>query len=118
GSARYDGSNLFGVKTNQKGTPLWSLGGSWDISKETFYHVDPISYLRLRTTYGVSGNVNKSVTHYPTMRYMTNSYTNFLIARLLSPGNPSLRWEKVRTFNLGVDFEALNHRVKGSIEFY
>src|SRR5690606_17554948 len=28
GSARWDGSNLFGVKTNQKGTPLWSVGGS------------------------------------------------------------------------------------------
>src|SRR5690606_22004508 len=30
GSLRWDGSNLFGVKTNQKGVPLWSMGGSWN----------------------------------------------------------------------------------------
>src|SRR5690606_9717816 len=36
-SVRWDGSNLFGVKANQKGTPLWSVGGSWTPSSENFY---------------------------------------------------------------------------------
>src|SRR5690606_36474844 len=54
GSARWDGSNLFGVKTNQKGTPLWSVGGSWEVSKEPFFQVNWLPYLRLRTTYGSS----------------------------------------------------------------
>src|SRR5690606_3804193 len=38
GSMRWDGSNLLGVKTNQRGTALWSAGLAWDISKEPFFH--------------------------------------------------------------------------------
>src|SRR5690606_35296023 len=36
GSMPWDGSNLFGVKTNLKGVPLWSVGGSWKIADEAF----------------------------------------------------------------------------------
>src|SRR5690606_11556276 len=36
GSIRKDASNLFGVKTNDKGKPFWSIGGSWVINKEEF----------------------------------------------------------------------------------
>jgi len=36
GSARKDGSNVFGVNTNRKWHPLWSTAASWDISKENF----------------------------------------------------------------------------------
>src|SRR5690606_26533555 len=55
GSIRWDGSNLFGVKANQKGVPLWSVGTSWNLSNESFYPLaGPVPYLRMRTTYGVS----------------------------------------------------------------
>src|SRR5690606_847710 len=64
GSVRWDGSNLLGVKANQRGTALWSLGGSWDIAKESFYRVDWMPYLRLRATYGSAGNSDKSQSHY------------------------------------------------------
>lgn len=37
GSSRLDQSNLFGVESNQKGVPLWSVGAIWNISKENFY---------------------------------------------------------------------------------
>ncbi|MGK6352226.1 SusC/RagA family TonB-linked outer membrane protein [Parapedobacter sp. DT-150] len=118
GSLRWDGSNLFGVKANQKGVPLWSIGGSWDISKENFYHLAAyVPYLRLRSTYGISGNVNKSVTHFPTIRYSSAS-TILNMATLTSVGNPSLRWEKVSTLNLGLDWRAFGNRVSGSVETY
>src|SRR5690606_9999171 len=72
GSLRWDGSNLFGVKANQKGVPLWSVGGGWELSREGFYPWDAwLPYVRLRATYGISGNVNKRVTHFPTVRYGT-----------------------------------------------
>ncbi|MCY4781050.1 SusC/RagA family TonB-linked outer membrane protein [Sphingobacterium sp. UT-1RO-CII-1] len=119
GSARWDGSNLFGVKTNQKGTPLWSVGGSWDISKEGFYAVDWLPYLRLRTTYGSAGNVNKSVSAYPVIYYgAIDAHTGFANATVRSVGNPSLRWEQVNTLNFGADFRALKNRLSGSIEYY
>src|SRR5690606_24237736 len=65
GSLRWDGSNLLGVKTNQRGTALWSIGGSWEVSKERFFR-SALPYLRLRTTYGSAGNIDKTQSHYPT----------------------------------------------------
>lgn len=118
GSLRWDGSNLFGVKTNQKGVPLWSAGASWEISKEQFYKTDWFPYLRLRATYGSAGNVNKSVTTYPVIAYTTDAQTGFPATTIRSAGNPGLRWELVKTLNLGVDLGSRNNRIKGSIEYY
>jgi TonB-linked SusC/RagA family outer membrane protein len=118
GSIRWDGSNLFGVNTNQKGVPLWSAGGSWDISKEGFYNLSILPYLRIRATYGSSGNVNPNVSTLPVASYIPDLRTGLPAASLISAGNPSLRWETVKTSNLGIDFSVLNHRIKGSIEYY
>src|SRR5690606_26106143 len=65
-SARLDQSNLFGVRANQKGVPLWSAGLAWNISREGFYGSDILPYLKLRGSYGYNGNVNKSVTAFTT----------------------------------------------------
>nr|WP_121272150.1 SusC/RagA family TonB-linked outer membrane protein [Pedobacter schmidteae] len=120
GSLRWDGSNLFGVKTNQKGVPLWSAGASWDISKESFYSIvnNAIPYLRLRATYGSAGNVNKSITTYPVISYTTDPQTGLPATTIRSAGNPGLRWELVKTLNLALDAGSKNNRVKGSIEYY
>lgn len=118
GSARWDGSNLYGVKTNQKGTPLWSLGANWDISQESFYKSELIPYLRLRTTYGSSGNTNQSVSTFPTIRYNTALPHNLPQGTIISAGNPSLRWERVNTFNIGLDFASKKQRISGSVDYY
>src|SRR5690606_39021296 len=54
-SARRDASNLFGVNANQRGVPLWSTGMAWTISEESFYRLDWMPYLKLRSTYGYAG---------------------------------------------------------------
>lgn len=118
GSIRWDGSNLFGVKTNQKGVPLWSVGLSWEISKEDFYQFSCLPYLRLRGTYGSSGNINKAVTAYPVIGYSTESLTKLPYTRIVSAGNPGLRWEMVKSFNIGLDAGSKNKRIQGSIEYY
>src|SRR5690606_29034055 len=52
-SARKDASNLFGVDANQKGVPLWSLGGAWTLSNMGFYSpTSAIPYLKVRATFG------------------------------------------------------------------
>ncbi|WP_285011115.1 SusC/RagA family TonB-linked outer membrane protein [Pedobacter faecalis] len=118
GSMRWDGSNLFGVKTNQKGVPLWSVGASWDVSKERFYSSDLLPYLRMRATYGSSGNVNKSVTAYPVIGYQTDAVTRLPLAQIRSAGNPSLRWEMVKMLNLAADLATKNNRIQASFEYY
>ncbi|MFA7408057.1 MAG: SusC/RagA family TonB-linked outer membrane protein [Anaerolineaceae bacterium] len=118
GSYRWDGSNLFGVKTNQKGVGLWSVGTSWNIHKESFMEENHLmNDLRLRGSFGVTGNVNKNVSAYPTIDRSTDS-RGIQIATLRTAGNPSLRWEKVAIWNLGLDFSGLHRRLSGSIDYY
>lgn len=117
GSARRDGANVFGVHTNNKWKPLWSAGGSWDITKENFFQVPWISYLRLRSSYGYMGNTTGG-TGLTTMLYQRSAitFTNFTQATLNNPPNPHLRWEEVRTINFGLDFDMFKGRLTGSIE--
>ncbi|GAA4326197.1 SusC/RagA family TonB-linked outer membrane protein [Mucilaginibacter gynuensis] len=119
-SARIDQSNLFGVKTNQKGVPLWSAGAAWQLSRESFYHIGWLPELKLRATYGFNGNSNKSLSAYTTALYYDGSDSQIQqpYADILNPPNPLLRWEKIRHINLGLDFAALAHRVSGTLEFY
>jgi TonB-linked SusC/RagA family outer membrane protein len=118
-SARKDASNVFGVSTNQRGTPLWSAGASWDISKEPFYKVKFLSHLRVRASYGYQGNTNSKLSGLSTLRYDGNATTSGLpYANILNPDNPGLRWEKLRTTNFGLDFSLINSRISGSFDYY
>lgn len=117
-SARKDESNLFGVKANQKGVPLWSVGGSWQISKENFYNVNWMPNLTLRLTNGYNGNVDKTVSAFTTAVSIGNNKYGALSDAIINPPNPSLRWEKINITNIGVDFGLFKDRITGSIEYY
>jgi TonB-dependent starch-binding outer membrane protein SusC len=120
GSARKDASNLFGVKANQKGVPLWSAGFAWDAGSEVFLQNELFPKLRLRATYGYNGNIDRSVTAYLTaIAYSWGAnYTGLPHANILNPPNDQLRWEKVKTTNVGLDFETKNKLLTGTIEYY
>lgn len=118
GSARIDQSNLFGVNTNQKSIPLWSFGMAWDISSESFYKFSNFPSLKLRGTYGYNGNVDKSVSAFTTGIFGNSLITNVPAVTIQNPPNPELRWEKIRLFNLGVDFVTKRKLLGGSIEYY
>ncbi|PWU01147.1 MAG: SusC/RagA family TonB-linked outer membrane protein [Bacteroidetes bacterium] len=117
-SARQDEANLFGVKANQKGTPLWSFGAAWQINREPFYNLNWLPILKLRTTYGYSGNISRLASAYTTATYLPALTIPATEALILSPPNENLRWERVGIFNIGLDFELNNHVVSGTIEYY
>jgi TonB-linked SusC/RagA family outer membrane protein len=122
-SIRRDESNIFGVRTNQKGVPLWSVGGGWQVSKEDFYRSSGVSrwlpYLKLRVTDGYNGNVDRSVSAFTTANIYPgiNNYGQ-VTAGIVNPPNPALRWERINVFNTGLDFAMRGNRVGGSIEYY
>lgn len=120
GSARNDASNIFGVDTNNKWAPLWSVGAAWNIQQEAFWNREVLSQLKLRLSYGHSGNVNNRVAALTTIRHATQlgDFGRMPLATLATPPNPSLRWEKVKTLNLGLDFALLHSRLRGSIDLY
>jgi len=119
-SARLDQSNLFGVHTNQKGVPLYSLGAGWTLTEEPFWHSQALTYLKLRITYGYNGNIDKSLSAYTTALYFDASASPIgqNIARIVNPPNPELRWERDRIINFGADFGTKNNRISGTIEYF
>lgn len=119
-SARRDESNIFGVDANQKGVPLWSAGLGWVVSDEPFYNVAWSPFLKLRMSYGYTGNVDKGLSALLTAQ-ATSSLVNIyrqLYASILNPPNPSLRWERVRNINLGADFSLFEGRLSGNIDVW
>jgi TonB-linked SusC/RagA family outer membrane protein len=118
-SLRRDESNLFGVNENQKGVPLGSVGLAWQISKEKFYQVKGLPFLKLRITDGYNGNVNRSVSAYTTANVnpLANNF-GVISASIINPPNADLRWEKIHVFNVGADFATPNDRFGGTAEFY
>lgn len=119
-SARIDGSNYFGVKTNQKNVPLWSAGALWNVDRETFYNLNWLPILKIRASYGYNGNLDKSNTGITTFRYngIGALYTGLPNAGILNIGNPELRWEKIGIANFGIDFGLKDQIVTGKLEYY
>ena len=121
-SARKDQSNIFGVEANQRGVPLWSAGAAWIVSEESFAKKPNMPFLKLRATYGYSGNVDKSLSSEVTAQFVGFQFYDVLpqmrAAVLVNPPNPDLRWEKIQMGNLAMDLETQNGFLSGSLEFY
>jgi TonB-dependent starch-binding outer membrane protein SusC len=118
-SARKDGSNIFGVNTNDKWKPLWSLGAGWKVSDEPFYRSAMVPSLKIKATYGYSGNVDLTRTALPVGIYFTAPAPTFLPAtRIISINNADLKWEQSRQINLGIEFSTRKNIISGSFDFY
>lgn len=121
GSFRKDYADVFGLNSKFRGKPLWSVGVGWNIHNESFAHEwnTWLSFLKLRASYGVTGNIYQGATSVMTASSGSiNSITNLPYGTVTSPANPDLKWEQNRTFNVGLDFSLLNFRLRGSIDFY
>jgi hypothetical protein len=117
-SGRFDNTNFFGIKANQRILPLWSTGFKWNISREEFFRSDLFDQLSFRATYGYNGNVNKDITAYTTIKFYTDALTKATSAQVVNPPNPELRWEKVGMVNLGVVFALKKNVLSGTIEYF
>lgn len=117
-SLRWDAANIYGVDFNQKGVPLWSLGGRWDLYKETFWKTNTDYRFSLRGSVGISGNSNNNLSALPQISIGNDSNTGYPRAILTTVGNPNLRWEKVSTYNIGFDVSAWNERLQITFDAY
>ena len=122
GSLRYDGSNLFGVNPKYRYLPIWSFAGSWNLDKEDFMaNIDAIDMLKLRASYGVQGNIDKSTSPFVVGKYNNVSIlpgTNEEAIQATNAPNPNLRWEKTTSSNIGFDLSLFNNRVFLTGDYY
>ena len=117
-STRWDGSSKF--HDGHKWGMFPSAALAWRVSEENFIKEKTpwISNLKLRASYGVTGN-NASVGNYETM-FLANQlyYSSFGKGYGPSVVNELLTWEKTNEFNIGIDFGFLNGRISGSLDWY
>ena len=122
GSVRIDQADMFGADPKYKYRPLWSVGGSWNVHREDFFNINDINLLKLRLTYGISGNVDQTTTPFLRGRLTTDSRGAYPSLQYLQFNdtdlpNAKLRWEKTETANIGIDF-GMWHWLSGSIDLY
>ena len=121
GSARTDASNLITDDPKYRYSPFWSVGASWQIANESFMEdISWIDQLTLRATFGYNGNVDKSTTFKPLVNISSspNVVTGELTGSMSSYGNPTLRWERTGTWDVGVDFNFFRSKLYGKIDVY
>ncbi len=118
-SVRVDNTDLFGADPKFRRRPLWSVGASWNINNEEFMkNVEWVDALKLRASYGLTGNIDQNVSSYLTASIGVNDVTGRRYAAMNTPPNDQLRWEKTASLNLGLDFALLDGRLSGALDGY
>ena len=123
GSLRRDGSTKFGENNKWGWFPTAALG--WNIHNEGFIaNTIWINQLKLRASYGVSGNQAigeyRSQSLWQPSGLATNPETGLQVISFQPAwnSNPDLKWERTGELNIGVDFAFFNSRLSGSLEVY
>ena len=119
-SYRVDKTDLFGADPEFRGRPLWSLGLGWNIHNEAFMkdRVSWVDALKLRASYGLTGNIAQDFSSYLTATVGVNELNGIRVATLDTPPNDQLRWEKTASLDIGTDFAVFGGRLTGSLDYY
>jgi TonB-linked SusC/RagA family outer membrane protein len=119
GSVRLDLTNFFGTDPKYRYKPLWSVGGTWKLSKEAFFDVSFVDRLYVRASYGLNGNIK--LDQGPFLILNAGSYNNTaqgIGSTISSPPNNQLRWEKTVSTNFGVDASLFDNKLDVTIDLY
>lgn len=121
-SLRQDGSSKFG--TNHKWATFPSVSAAWRVNEESFLEdATWLDDLKLRVGYGVSGNQDgidpyKSLQLYGTAGQYYDNGKWYRAYQISQNANPDLKWEETSMFNIGLDYNIMNSRINGTIEYY
>ena len=118
---RYDNGRRWGT--------FWAVGLGWDISKEKFMEASKIDQLKLRATYGHTGNGIDNAGYFSYLKIYNEdggfwysngtSMSNGGSVSEISPlANTLLTWEKGRKVNVGLDLTLLKNRLTLSADYY
>ncbi len=118
-NGRYDGSNQFGSRSNEKLLPIWSASGNAKL--KDIFHIDNdwLDELTFKASYGEQGNMLDGQTvKLVIKRGAVNTYYNELTSSVSSFANPDLRWEKTHSTNIGLESSFFHGRLQLGIEGY
>lgn len=119
---RSDGSNQFGQYERYKFRPAWSTSLRWNLHSEPFIRNMSMAFmdeLAIRLSYGFRGNP-PSASPYLTILNYGQSNTDVApeyVSELASFPNANLKWERTKTFNVGLNHSWLGGRISGALDY-
>ena len=122
-TVRRDGSSR--LSSDDRWGTFPSISAGWRIDKEQFFGVDQslINLCKVRASYGVLGNEN--IGEYQYMSSMARNNMTYSFGGEAVSGsavstfvNNSIKWEKKKSFNVGLDMGMLNNMLEFSVEYY
>lgn len=124
-SFRRDGSSQFYPLGNAWDN-FGAIGLGWMISKENFMSKQTVfDYLKLKGSWGVLGNKNIGDNYrypaYPTLNSANSGVFGDNIVAAIEPDyivDPNLNWEKVHSFEFGLEGNALDNRLHFEANYY
>lgn len=116
-SVRREANSRFSAD-NRWGT-FYSAGGAWNIHKESFLEGnETLSNLKLRASYGLTGNANISINQYQALFSFDADYAGEGATYASTFGNSDLSWETSTTFDVGLDFGLFENKIRGNVAYY
>ena len=118
GTVRLDGSSKFG--TDSRMATFWSYGLGWNVHNEKFIPRKVISQLTLRATTGLTGDVSfPSYLSNTTYQYYSNDwYSTGVGAIFRTYGNSSLKWQRTKNYDAGLELDLFNGRFYVAPRYY
>ena len=117
---RRDGSSRFGM--NKKYGYFPSISGGWVVSEENFMKSVPhLSMMKLRASYGITGNDNiGNYTHIANIGEYNYVFNGSLVGGASSSNiaNTELAWERTKQFDIGFDLSLFGNRVSLAYDYY
>jgi len=116
GTIRREGSSRF--PSGERYGTFGSVGAAWNIHREDFMDGDLFNTLRLRASYGITGNNNIDENSYQALLTYSANYADNGAGFPSQFGNQDLTWEKGETYDLGFSFGMFENRLSGSFSYY
>jgi TonB-linked SusC/RagA family outer membrane protein len=122
-SIRRDGSSRFGA--NNKWGIFPSLSGAWIASDEKFFqNIKFISNLKLRASYGLTGNFQ--IPNYGSVAQLSNTNSNYILGNsalvngisITTPANLDLSWENTASADAGIDIGFFDNALNLTLDYY
>ncbi|WP_324758890.1 SusC/RagA family TonB-linked outer membrane protein [Sphingobacterium thalpophilum] len=123
-TVRRDGSSNFGPKNKYGTFPGASV--AWRLSQEEFMqNVSWLSDLKARVGYGITGNQRIPSFQYLKRYQLSQNSSSYPIGGSLTSGmwisdynNDNVKWEQVKSLNVGLDFSLFQGKVDGTFDWY
>ncbi|WP_040371728.1 SusC/RagA family TonB-linked outer membrane protein [Butyricimonas synergistica] len=116
---RFDQSNQFGSRANEKLAPIWSFSGRWNAKEHILEGANWINELSLLASYGYQGNMldSESSRLIVSKGGATNA-AGELYSTIVTYPNPDLKWEKTSSTNVSLTFSLFNKKLNGTVSYF